>query len=203
MQKEKMDFLENVTVLLVRNERNGIDVDACGYTETLSQELEDSTLDAFIADITQYNVNYHYEEDDTHGYTSGRVYLFLESKTNSSAAPSHYYRLVLKSDGRYTNYCECKPGMEGYDERHKCCGINCDWSAPAIILEKEECVQSFSFKGEPRDLWAVRDKWHGVTNEIKKQELEKEIASIDLKAEELRKTKKDLQEKIGRLSKED
>lgn len=68
-----------------------------------------------------------------------------------------YYLIEVHFEPDYIGYCMCEPDDYGYDDKHKCCGIACDWEVPSIRVVKGSRMDSSRFEGTQKDLWRVED----------------------------------------------
>lgn len=180
----KQEILEKIKTKLIEEERDFPNLDACGYYATLTQFASDDALTGFFEDTSKHNIELHYEEDKTGGYSKGNIVVYLYDKEEDEGGflhngMDHFYRISLGYDDRYHGYCMCTPDMPGYDPVHNCCGNGCDWSAPQISIEKETHVHTFSFSGEQNKLWEYKLNWSGEGEKVRKQELLQRLEYVE------------------------
>ena len=91
-------------------------------------------------------------------------------------------------DERHWGFCQCSAGDEDYDERHSCCGHDCDWTAPAYSIEKVIDLGRKEWEGDEHDYWDFEDKFYNI-DEKEKQEKQKQakINSLKNQIEDLKK----------------
>ncbi|PAD70568.1 hypothetical protein CHH83_01835 [Bacillus sp. 7586-K] len=170
------------------------------YYETLLQNKE--VIEPLLHDMENWRVNIHHEDDKTEGYTYGKWMIYLWDYEGEEPeeddwftraeekSPDYHYEIELTRDERYWGYCQCKPEMEGYNEKYKCCGDGCDWVAPSFTFRKIK--ESYGkFKGAARDIWELEEKWmeylESYENKIKQQRLDNIEEQLSRLIEEKRK----------------
>jgi len=143
-------------------------LDVCYMVSVVDQQIEN--YQEFMHDLQTKNwlIN-GYDEDTTGGYTNGRIRILIE-KTEEEYEDYCYY-IEFLYDERYWGYCECNADDEGYDKEHDCCGIDCDWVAPAFIITKEINMGYSTWKGQQRDYWEYEKKFN-LKQENKNKEVE-------------------------------
>lgn len=189
-----------------RIEDNKTPLDVCYMVSVLDQQIENCK--EFMQDIStnKFIVN-GYEEDNTGGYTNGKLTVLIEKpdkeKESEYIIDAYYnyiYEIEFGFDNRYWGYCECSPNDEGYNPVHKCCGNGCDWSAPAFSVHKIETLGSYSWCGLEKDYWEYEKKFNEDINnkniEVEKFKKEQSLAYINKQVEELLAKKKDLENEL-------
>lgn len=166
----------------------------------LKQNLHKDEYKNFVSDLSKYDYWVNYEEDNSEGYTNGRLDVLLTDRiTNTentvslmTSPKNFYYSIEFTSDVRHWGYCECTPEDNGYQADKECCGCGCDWSAPAFNIKKIEYIGSSSWDGYERDYWEFEDAFYKSDDELSKEKAEKD------KAEKL----KDLKSELSRIQDE-
>jgi hypothetical protein len=181
-------FFEQLKTVLIEAEKEHKGFDACGYFETMLQHAD--KLTPIIQDAEQYDLDIRYEPESDEDYNSaGKLYVYVLKRDETDfwfeRYLNYHYVINLSFDERYWGYCECKPGDEGYDPAHDCCGMGCDWVAPSVSVSKVEGVAHFSFDGYERDMWALRAKWIGSQDDYRRKQIEVSIADLDKRIAEL------------------
>ena len=195
--KELINELNDVNERqLVYNDKTPIDV--CYVVSVIDQQIEKCT--EFMEDISKhtYYIN-GYDEDTSQGYTNGRIRVLIEKPEDEKE--SHYmvdayhnycYYIEFVYDERSWGYCECTPEDKYYNPKHGCCGMGCDWYAPAFRIEKSISLGYGKWEGQAKDYWEYQEKFY--TNEQNKnEEVEKHQKEQRIKS---------LEEQIHRLQKE-
>jgi hypothetical protein len=170
------------------------------YYETMLQNEE--MLRPLLDDLEHWRLDIIFRETNEYGYGKYELYLWdYEGEEPDEDDDSHYgydqksptyrYEIELERDERYWGYCECTPGDNGYDEKHKCCGNGCDWVAPAFTLRKIE-ERSGSFKGQARDIWKLEEKWEEHLNSYNEKIKQERLKRIEDDLERLQKEKDSL-----------
>ena len=85
---------------------------------------------------------------------------------------NYCYYIEFLYDQRDWGYCDCSPNDSQYNARHSCCGMGCDWTAPAFSLTKEIGLHHASWNGYERDYWEYEEKFN--ENESNKNKLVEE-----------------------------
>lgn len=97
-------------------------------------------------------------------------------------------------------FCECEPGQEGYDPKHRCCGKSCDWYAPAFVLEKHRKMGSASWQGLERDYWAYEEAFNKRLTErnaaLAREKRAREVACLRSEIAYLQQRLRDLGEDV-------
>jgi len=70
-----------------------------------------------------------------------------------------YYELTINYQSDYCGYCMCTEEDEGYNEEHRCCGVECDWEYPTLKIKRVENVAYEEFEGLQKDLWKAEDEF--------------------------------------------
>jgi len=142
----------------------------------IDQQIENCK--EFIDDITRhtYCIN-GYDEDYFGGYTNGKIEISIEKldeeKENEyEVYYNYYYCIEFLYDERHWGYCECEPEDEGYNEKYKCCGNGCDFTAPAFSIKKVISLGNYSWEGQEKDYWEYKEKFEANEKNIN-EEVEK------------------------------
>ena len=151
----------------------------------LSQSLEQfGSLIKELEDHTHYRVNYIEPEQENY-YSNGTIEITLEKNDNElnedekfiKECDNHFYfptdytyKINFEIDERDWESCKCSEGDKDYDERHKCCGHGCDWSAPACYIEKVIEIGSKAWEGDEHDYWDFEDKFYNVDEKEKQKQ---------------------------------
>ena len=148
----------------------------------LEQGLSDDSFKSMFEELNRYGYDVYFrnEEDESGiGFTNyNKIELYIRDTSTSYIISFDYVE-------KWWGYCQCSKDDEGYDVRHKCCGHNCDWYAPRIIVTKEIILGHHEFRGCEHDLWDYRDKYNNVTIEDKAEQ-EKLAKIMRLKEERKR-----------------
>lgn len=206
----KKEFINNlVKELNDVNERqlvyNGKDPLDVPYLVSVVEQNIDQCKE-FIEDISKnrYYIN-GYEEDNSEGYTNGKIRILIEkpdeekeSEYMVDAYHDYCYYIEFLYDERMWGYCQCSPEDEGYNEKHKCCGHGCDWTAPAISITKEINSGYYKWQGDEADYWTYKEEF--LTNEQNKNE-EVEKYKKEQEKESIRRQIASLQSKLDELNK--
>jgi hypothetical protein len=118
--------------------------------------------------------NYSLAKD---GYSIGTVDVYINKKTEienpygcwADQFEDYSYRLEFIYDQRYWGYCTCDPSMPQYNKEHGCCGMGCDWDAPAFFLRKIINYDLYKWEGQECDYW-IYEKQFNATEENKNAE---------------------------------
>lgn len=167
-------------------------LDIAYMVSVVDQQLENCT--EFIEDITKYGYHINgYDFDASEGYTNGKIRVLIEKPEEERGSDMMYdayfnycYCIEFGFDERYWGYCSCEPTHNGYDEKRKCCGNGCDWTAPSFYISKSISLGGGKWDGVERDYWEYEKKFnedqHNKNTYIeemkKKQEIEALEASI-------------------------
>lgn len=111
--------------------------------------------------LKYYDYYIDYEPDTTSGYTVGKVYIHF---TNGNSAS---YMFEILYDDRWYGYCMCNEKDEDYHPKYKCCGKDCDWTAPSFRVYELKYINYYSWEGEEREYWKTKEKMEELMNEIK------------------------------------
>lgn len=166
----------------------------------LKQNLHKDEYKNFISDLTKYEYWVNYEEDNSGGYTNGRVDVFLIDRVANtqntisliSSTQNFHYSIEFTIDERRLGYCDCTPEDDGYQVDKCCCGYGCDWDAPAFNIKKIEHIGNSSWAGFERNYWEFEDDFYKSDDELSKEKAEKD------KAEKL----KNLESELSRIQDE-
>lgn len=143
-------------------------LDVCYMVSVVEQQID--KYKEFMEDLQTKNwlIN-GYDEDTTGGYTNGRIRILIE-KTEEEYEDYCYY-IEFLYDERNRGYCQCTSEDDGYDKEHGCCGIDCDWTAPAFIITKEVSMGYNTWEGQQRDYWEYEKRFN-LKQENKNKEIE-------------------------------
>lgn len=148
--------------------------------EDKSEYLND-LLEKNITDETFVSVE-NREEDFEH------FVVYFHNVVNGSI------EIGFRYEDYFVGYCMCTPDMPEYDEIHKCCGVACDYSVPAMEVRLINTIMNYEFPGRERDMWARVDNEETI-RKLKLEELENKRSYISHLNESLRKT----EDEIGKL----
>jgi hypothetical protein len=179
-------FLQNLKEFMVSIEKEHSDFPASDFYAVFEQSKDE--IKEIINDITKSDYWFKYVQDDKDGYSKGKIVVYVK-QSNNDVYPNYYYEFELIYEDRMWGYCNCTPDMPEYNPIHKCCGLNCDWYAPGVLIRRIENSDYLSFHGFEKDLWELRAKWSGNEEDFKRKEIEKQIKSIDEQIAELKKEK--------------
>jgi len=158
----------------------------------------------FLDDITRhtYYIN-GYNEEYSGGYTNGKIRILIEKSNNekesehcTDAYYNHCYHIEFLYDERYWGYCECTPEDEGYNEKYKCCGYGCDFTAPAFKIEKVVDLGYYAWEGQKKDYWEYKEQFE-ANEQNKNEEVEK--FKSEEKKQNLKNRIKELQEELIKI----
>jgi len=164
----------------------------------IDQQIENCK--EFLDDITKhtYDIN-NYDEDNSMGYTNGKIRILIEKPDNEKESEymvdayyNYCYYIEFTKDERHWGYCECEPEDEGYNEKYRCCGNGCDFTASAFRIEKVISLGSYAWKGQERDYWEYQEQF-----ESNEQNKNKEVEKFKLEQE-----KQYLKDRINELQEE-
>lgn len=201
MSIAKDNFIEKLIIELNSENKRRIiydkePINICFIVSALDQQLDNCKEFINILNNKEWFIN-GYEEDDTGGYTYGRIEVLIEKKSGTIGALEDYcYYINFSYDDRNWGYCQCIPEDDDYNEVHKCCGNGCDWTAPAFNITKEIYVHSGEWDGLERDYWEYEDKFN---KNQKNRSIEVEEYKKEQKRKNLEKQIKELQGKLDSL----
>lgn len=146
----------------------------------LDQQLKNCT--EFINELKnkKWVIN-GYDEDSTEGYTNGKIRILIEKENPESdymidTYEDYCYYIEFLYDERHWGYCDCNEEDQFYSKKYKCCGIGCDWNAPAFRITKEINLSYEKWDGYEKDYWEYEERYYSTSEEEKlaKEQLEKE-----------------------------
>lgn len=150
-------------------------LDVCYMVSVVDQRIENCK--EFMHDLETRNwlIN-GYDEDNSGGYTNGRIRILIEKteeekEYRNDVYEDYCYYIEFLYDERHWGYCECTPEDEGYNEEYKCCGNDCDWDAPALRITKEMNMGYNTWQGQQRDYWEY-EKQFNLKQKNKNKEVE-------------------------------
>ncbi|MEW5569741.1 hypothetical protein [Rossellomorea marisflavi] len=201
----KSDFFNELKSFVMKEHKDDKSfIKYIGYYETLLQNQD--KLKPLLDDMENWMVEFHFNEDDTQGYTYGKYTIYLWKYGNGEPVSNseeeewfereyspHYYTISLVRDERHWGYCQCEPDHKGYSVKHGCCGAGCDWTAPGFVLNKVYST-SGTFQGMERDLWKLEEKWEADLADYNRSVNETKINRINESIERLMKEKKELEQ---------
>jgi hypothetical protein len=168
---KKQDFFEYFKEYLVEEHKDEL-YKFIHHYETMLQQKE--RLQPLLDDYEEWNFDIHYEQSKDEEYSENDkfvIYLYKEHKDEYDYVAEYadyHYELELEWEGRMWGYCMCKPDDDEYVEEKGCCGVDCDWYAPAITIRKIVGLGYVSFDGKERDLWELEKKWDTYLKNIKR-----------------------------------
>ncbi|PYE51541.1 hypothetical protein HUB98_05915 [Paenibacillus barcinonensis] len=150
-----------------------------GYYRTIEQLNE--KLKQLFEECDKYDFSFVFY-DPPEGYYSyyepERIVINFFEKGDGDSDPYEWnkelnfiYTIELSDDMR-GSYCTCEETDTGFDYRHKCCGVGCDWYVPSVIVKRHETVAADSFDGYEKDMWRLQDNWNGDQNDSEAQQKE-------------------------------
>jgi len=178
-----------------RINNNKTSLDICFMVSVIDQQIENCK--EFLDDITKntYYIN-GYDEDYSGGYTNGKITILIRKLDNNKEEYvdyyNYYYCIEFNWDERHLGYCECTSKDKNYNDKHKCCGIECDFIAPSLNISKIINLGNYSWEGQEKDYWRYEDQF-----KINEQYKNKEIIKFRIKQK-----RKQLKDKIVKLKKE-
>jgi hypothetical protein len=199
MSANFFDELKSVVLFEHKEDRNFLQY--VRYFETLLQNRE--TLKPLLDDMTEWKADIHFNEDRCEGYTYGTYSIYLwryegeepedddYSYQYDQKSPDYYYEIQLTRDEQYSGYCQCSSNMKAYNEKHNCCGIGCDWLAPAFTFRKIEEKRGV-FKGLEKDIWKLEEKWDEYLASHNEKAKQEKLKRIEEQLERLQKEKEEL-----------
>lgn len=154
-------------------------LDVCYMVSVVEQQID--KCKEFMEDLQTKNwlINGYYK-DTTGGYTNGKIRILIEKteeekEYQNDVYEDYCYYIEFLYDERYWAYCQCTPEDDGYDKEHGCCGIDCDWIAPAFRITKEVSVGVNmgynTWEGQQRDYWEY-EKQFNLKQKNKNKEVE-------------------------------
>lgn len=110
------------------------------------------------------------------------------------------YILAFYQMDDFKGYCQCEPGMDGYNEEYQCCGHDCDWSIPTLEIQEVISNPIYKWEGDESTYWEFEKEF---LKEHKEQEIllindllekaEDDLASANKKIEKLKRRKEELE----------
>jgi hypothetical protein len=179
---KKQDFFEYFKEYLLKEHNDELHKFIHHY-ETMLQQKE--RLQALLNDYEEWDFDIHYEQSKDKKFGGNDkfiIYLYKEYKSEhdySAEYADYHYEIELEWEDRMWGYCTCEPDDVGYVEEKKCCGISCDWYAPAITIRKIVGLGYIKFDGKERDLWELEKKWDTYLKEHKEKQKQERIKYID------------------------
>jgi hypothetical protein len=177
-------------------------LDICYMVSVIEQKIEE--CEEFMQELSnkKWVIN-GYDEDYINGYTNGEIRILIEKPEEEKeseylvdAFEDYCYYIEFLFDERMWGYCQCTPEDEGYNEKYKCCGVGCDWVAPAIRITKEVDLGYYKWEGYERDYWEYEKQFYKKEeNKSKKVEEYKKQQRI----KEIQRQIKQLQEELEKL----
>lgn len=203
----KKEFINNLIKELndVNEDRIYYDknpLDVCYLISVVDQQIEKCT--DFINEIENktYYIN-GYDEDTSGGYTNGKIRILIkrtnEDKENEyiyDTYENYCYYIEFLDDARHWGYCQCSPKDKDYNEKHKCCGMGCDWDAPAFKIIKELNMGYRKWVGYQKDYWEYKENF---LKDKKNKNEEGEKFKIEQEKEYIRNQIEELQNKLKEL----
>lgn len=177
----------------------------------LKRELLNMYNDKWIADpLAFYNTIWCYKDrisEIVENYNAGDWYLSTYQEKNDYAPicginiygdghGTYYYNIKLTYSEKWHGYCECKPGDEGYNAEHSCCGCGCDWDCPSVQVQKIETILYADFPGHQRDLWKYDDVLEEELGVVKRDKVKQIVEKISSQIEELQERKRLLEKGV-------
>jgi len=163
----------------------------CYYMETIYQQEDEFTY--LFDEMDKYNFQMFFMPDETDGYTQGKILIQLFSKEQNDFLPAdHHYEIEFQEESRPIGYCQCSPKDEGFNSLHDCCGENCDWYAPQLMVTRVELKAAPSFYGTQKELWALEENWAEYIETEKEVQRLEELQAIDEQIASLEERKKQL-----------
>ena len=176
------DIIEELKYYDIEEER------ICFMISPLCQSIKNNK--EFLDDINNYIYDITYKNSEEY-LSIGILAIDLYDEVKDEYL-NYIYEIEFSYDERLWGYCECSKEDKDYDERYKCCGHGCDWSAPKYSIRKIEQICTNSWEGDQHDYWDFKDNFYNVTEEEK----EKEIKNNRIKEleEMIKRCKKELDE---------
>lgn len=190
-----IDFLNRENEYRICYNKNPLDI--CYMVSVVDQNIEDCK--DFINDIKnkEWYIN-AYNEDHSNGYTNGEIEILIlkpkeeqEDELTIENFEDYCYCIEFLFDERYWGYCECTPNDKGYNEKYKCCGVDCDWVAPAFRITKKIHLGYYSWAGYEKDYWKFKEQFEknekNKNKEIEEYKKQQRIKQIHKEIERLNK----------------
>ena len=118
-------------------------INVCFMVATLDQQLDNCKEFIEVLENRNWVIN-GYERDEYDYYSDGKIRVVIkkheedkESEYLVDAYENYCYYIEFLEDQRYEGYCFCDENTEGYNQKYKCSGVSCDWTAPAFRITKE------------------------------------------------------------------
>lgn len=156
------------------------------YIDDMLVVLEQNIGSHEYTELTNYLENMNYElMYDVHNspYDLGKIDISIFDVLQNTLQE---YEIIFNYITEWEGYCMCNPTDEQYNYEYKCCGIDCDWDRPKIMINKIIPLGSSSFKGLQRDLWEYKKKINQEVDNTHKIKYER-IKEIQLEKDELNK----------------
>lgn len=199
MNKVKETFIRSlIDELNDINERERVyydkhPLDVCYMVSVLDQQLENCKELMDVLENEKWFIN-GYDEDASGGYGNGRIRILIEkpeeekeSEYMVDAYENYCYYIEFLFDDRAWGYCWCTEEHEGFNPKYNCCGMGCDWTAPAFKITKEIDIHYGNWDGYEKDYWEYKEKFNQDENnrndevEKRKKEQEKEFLLKQIK----------------------
>lgn len=171
----KQQFIEKlIKELILENELRKIKqskpLNICFLISTIIQQIDRCNEFMDIIKTYEYELGSYYETSDYN--TIGIIKILIlkpkEERENNIYEDSYYnyyYEIEFKLDNTSCfvySYCDCTPEMDGYNYEYKCCGINCDWSAPSFSIIKKQNIYCSTWSGKQKDYWNYEKKFNNI-----------------------------------------
>ncbi|MGJ0846505.1 hypothetical protein ACR77J_07445 [Tissierella praeacuta] len=167
-----------------RTYNNKFPLDICFMTSVLDQQLENCKEFMGILENKNWLIN-GYERDEDDYYTNGRIRVLIEKPKEERKSgflvdtyENYCYYIEFLEDNRPWGDCRCNSDYEEYNPKYKCCGIGCDWVAPAFRIVKEIDVHYDKWDGYEKDYWSYKERFEENEKITKQQEKEQILDHI-------------------------
>lgn len=199
MKKEELikcvvEYINELNKGLIRDNKNLIDV--CFIAAIIDQQYEKFV--SMVSDLSDKKVDIRYHRSKHFSkFGSITIHPFKpDSEIVEDSTPwrerflDYHYEIEIFMDERDWGYCQCKSSDPGYNEKYFCCGNGCDWSAPAMRVQKIFDLGVAVWDGFEKDYWAYKEQFEtdeaNRNAELEEMKRQDEIDSIVRRMNELK-----------------
>lgn len=182
MKKLKNSLIKKINDILYKCLINNLDsygnvIEELPITDILSvieQNIIDNKYIELIKDIEFNYFEIHYKHINKKSF-DGIVEISVLKNNDVKE-----YKLLMGSKFEGIGYCNCSPNDENYNEKYKCCGIECDWCKPTMTVLGQRLLGMSEFLGTQKILWENEEKYlrkYPINKGRIKNKLEYEVLS--------------------------